>query len=59
MKKPWFSKTIWLGLFTGVAPFIPGGAEFISANLATVGIVWGLLSTVLRFVTKDKIQLGE
>lgn len=66
-KKPWQSKTIVLnalfGLFALVALFAPLGAQHLhdvlANNGAIVAAVWSGLNILLRFVSKDKIQLGE
>jgi len=56
-KKPWLSKTVWLGIVTGVAPFIPGVSEWVSTHVAEIGLVWGALAIALRLVTKEKVKL--
>lgn len=60
-KKPWLSKTVWMGIVTALAPFIPGVAEWIAnaSHIETIGMIWGALAVLLRVVTKDKISLGE
>lgn len=65
-KKPWQSKTnvIFgvLGLLSFVALFLPQANEataWLNANGAIVGAVWSGLAIVLRFITKDKIQLFD
>ncbi len=64
--KPWQSKTIILnalgGLLAASALFWPNSV-FVSAwltnNAATVAMVWSFANVVLRFLTKDKITLGD
>lgn len=60
-KKPWLSKTIWLGVVTALSPFVPGVSEWISnaAHIETIGMIWGALAVLLRFITKDKVSLGD
>lgn len=58
-KKPWLSKTVWVGLITAVAPFVPGMSEWLSANAAVVVSVLGAIGILLRLITKDKISLGD
>jgi hypothetical protein len=53
------SKTFWFGLISGVAPLFPVVQEFMAANAASIGVVWGALAIVLRLVTKDKVVLIE
>jgi len=53
------SKTFWFGIATAIAPLIPSVGVFLSENAASVGIVWGAVSIVLRAVTKSKIVLSE
>lgn len=65
-KKPWQSKTILLNVILallGVAAlFWPGAmgiTDWIAANGALIGSVWGLLNVILRFVSKDTISLTD
>ena len=58
-KKPWLSKMVWLGLATGVAPFVPGMGEWIAKNVEMVGMLWGALAVAIRFVTKDRVSLRD
>jgi len=51
------SKTFWFGLATALAPLIPSVGDFLKANSASIGMVWGAVSIVLRMVTKDKVVL--
>jgi len=53
------SKTFWFGIITAVAPLIPAVGVWISENVATFGMIWGSLTVLLRWVTKDKIILIE
>lgn len=65
-KAPWQSKTIVLnsvvGLLMALAPFVPVLAPivaWINANGILIGSIWAAANVVLRFISKDKIQLGE
>ena len=65
-KPAWTSKTLVLnailGVLSAVALFAPGAlsiSDWISANGATVALVWSGASMLLRLVTKEAIQLGE
>jgi len=51
------SKTFYLGLVTALAPLLPGVGAWVADNVATVGLVWGGLTVLLRLVTKDKVTL--
>ena len=51
------SKTFWFGLASALAPLIPAIGDFIAANSAQVGMVWGAATIILRMVTKDKVVL--
>lgn len=56
-KKPWQSKTIWLGLIGAVAPFFPGVDAWIKGNeiLYVQGI--SLVFMALRLISKGKISI--
>ena len=63
-KKPWLSKTMWFGLLTGLSPFLAAVVnvdlnQILANHGAVIASVWGALAVVLRYVTKDKVQLGE
>lgn len=60
-KKPWLSKMVWLGVATGVAPFIPGAAEWLAdpSKVELVGMIWGALAILIRFVTKERVSLKD
>ena len=66
IKRPWQSRTLLvngvLGLVAFAALFVPQAAgigEWINGNGIHIVAVWSVLNTILRFVTKDKIQLFE
>ena len=56
-KKPWQSKTIWLGVLTAVAPLIPGFDKFAAENPGLLVSVLGFLFTGLRLITKGKVSI--
>lgn len=63
-KNPLYSKTIWFGLITALAPFIMYFFNFdlgaiMANNAEAIGMIWGALAIILRLVTKDKIKLME
>lgn len=65
-KKPWQSKTILVNAVIGVglaiSPFMPGGqivADWLSANLGTVGLIWSVLNIALRAITKGRVVLVD
>ena len=65
-KSPFQSKTIilnaLLGLCAALSAFIPalsGVAEFIKANALMIGSLWSVAGIALRYISKDKIVLGE
>lgn len=51
------SKTFWMQVLGLVAVAVPASAEFIQENLGASGAIWALINVVLRFATKDKVQL--
>lgn len=62
----WQSKTILLNvvgaLLAAVSIFYPAANSvtvWMTANAALIGSVWAGLNVILRFVTKDKITLGD
>lgn len=60
--KNWYqSKTILVQILGGVAlavaAFLPQVGEFIQEHFAETGAAWVAINTVLRFITKDKIQI--
>ncbi len=64
--KPWLSKTILfnvaMGLLVALVPVLPGAqgvSDFMKANLASIGIVWSVLSILLRAVTHGRISLAD
>jgi len=65
-KKPWQSKTLLLngigGLILFVSLFLPQASEvgaWITGNGALIATIWSFANIALRFITKDKIVLGD
>ena len=54
-KKPYQSKTIWLGVITAAAAFYPPVAKLIAENPETFASIMGAVFTFLRVISKDKI----
>ena len=57
--KPWTSRTIWISWFVASLHFIPGFADWQAHNPEFIGITLGVLFTLLRLVTKDKVSIGK
>lgn len=60
--KPWYtSKTILVQLLGGVGlivgVWIPVVGEFIKTYFAELGSGWVFVNTILRLITKDKVQI--
>jgi hypothetical protein len=65
-KPAWQSRTILVNSIAGVlialTPFVPALAPihaWIAGNPVLIGSIWSAINVALRFITKDKIQLGE
>lgn len=58
VKKFWKSKTFWASLVTGALGYIPGVKDFLITNPEIVTTALGVVFSVLRFVTKDKVVIG-
>lgn len=56
-KKPWQSKTLWVGLIAAVVPFFPPAAAVIAANPEVASIVLSGVFSVLRLITKDRVVI--
>jgi hypothetical protein len=61
--KSWYqSKTVLVQLIAGlamiIAQFSPEVAKLLTENFSELGMGWIVINLVLRFVTKDKIQIG-
>lgn len=66
VKAPWQSKTLVLnaifGLVAAISLFVPAASaitDYLKSHVEIVAMVWSALNMILRFVTKDKIGLGE
>lgn len=62
----WKSKSMLFSMATGLfgvlvvaMPSLKPANDWLAANLGTVSIVWGVLGSILRMVTKDKIVLVD
>jgi hypothetical protein len=51
------SKTFWFGIITAIAPLVPKAGQFIAENSASIGMVWGAMTIILRMITKEKVVL--
>lgn len=58
VKKPWQSKTVWLGIVVAILPLFPSISMLVSSNPEAVSMMLGGLFTVLRFISKDKIIIS-
>lgn len=57
-KSPFASKTLWTNLIMAVLAFIPGVHQFVVDKPEVMVVVFTVVNMLLRFVSKDKIQLG-
>lgn len=60
--KNWYqSKTILVQIIGGLAlilgVFLPDVGSFLQEHFAEAGSAWIAINTILRFITKDKIQI--
>ena len=65
-KKPWQSKTVVvnailaaLGVISAFIPSLSFIGDFIKNHAELIATIWGVLNIALRFITKDRISLGE
>ena len=56
-KKPWQSKSLWVGLLVAVAPFVPWVGQYVTQEVA-VSII-GAAMIALRLITKKEIVLKD
>ena len=56
-KKPWQSKTIWMGIIVAIAPLIPVVNDFVKGSPEMVGVILGAVFSLLRLISKDKIVI--
>ena len=59
VKKPWQSKTLWIGLVVAIAPFFPPAQAVLIANPELVGMFVGALFAGLRVVSEKKLVLKK
>lgn len=57
VKKSYESKTLWTNLVMAVLAFFPGTQSFVAGNPELFVWVFAGVNVLLRFLTKDKIQL--
>ena len=57
-KKPWQSKTLWVGIITAAAAFIPAVNQWITEHPETFATGISVAFAVLRLITKDKIVIS-
>lgn len=59
VKKPWLSKTLWTNLILAVAAmFWPAAGDAIANHPEVAAIVWSGINMLLRFISKDQLQIG-
>lgn len=57
-KPAWQSRTVWTNVVLAVLALVsPAAQDFIAHNPDYVAMGWSAINVVLRFVTKDKIEL--
>lgn len=56
-KKPWASKSLWVGLIMAIAPFLPLVGDKITSEIAVS--VLGVVVMGLRLLTKKEISLKD
>ena len=56
-KPYWKSRTISITWIVATMAFIPGFQEFNAANPTIVPVGFGVLATLLRLITKDKVSI--
>lgn len=54
-KKPWHSKTLWINFGMAIAAFFPQVQSAVTPE--TMATAFGVVNTILRFVTKSGISL--
>ncbi len=57
MKKPYLSKTLWANWLIATLAFIPSVGDWVASNPQAMTVVFAGVNILLRFVTKDKLQL--
>jgi len=56
-KKPWMSKTLWLGLLTAALPFCPPVQAWVIANPEAWSALVGVAFMGIRAVTEKKLSI--
>lgn len=52
------SKTFWFGVATAVIqPIFPQIQELVVANPQTTGVIWGIITFIIRMITKGGVKL--
>lgn len=60
-KKPWESKTLWANFIMAAVALIPSQdvQDFFLQNSGVLPMLFLMVNTLLRLVTKDKISLKD
>jgi hypothetical protein len=62
MKRWYQSKTILVQVVGGIGliagAFVPAVGDFVQSYFSELGAGWVFVNTVLRLITKDKVQIG-
>jgi len=53
------SKTFWFGIVSAFAPLYPPIETYLQGHAVEIGMLWGSISIILRYVTKDKVVLKQ
>lgn len=56
-KKPWASKSVWVGVLVAIAPFIPWAGQYVTQEVA-ISVI-GAIIVALRLITKKEIVLKD
>ena len=60
VKKPWLSKTLWMNVIIAVTTIAwPRAQWFIIDNVPLVTAGWAVVNMVLRYVSKDTLQITD
>lgn len=51
------SKTVWSNFIMAGLAFYPPAQQFISANPEIYAMAWAALNTILRLISKGKVEL--
>lgn len=58
-KKPWQSKTLWIGLVVAASGFFPPVHTWITHNPELFSTACGLVFAGLRLITNKTIDIGD